>query len=50
MTACLYQRETDDDWEPYEQAALLRENEPDSEEDRESDGSGSDVSLPTYGI
>ena len=50
VKACLHRRETDDDWEPYEQAALLRENEPDSEEDRESDGSGSDVSLPTYGI
>ena len=50
VEACLHGREPDDDWEPYEQAALLRENEPDSEEDRESDGSGSDVSLPTYGI
>ena len=50
VKACLHQRERDDDWEPYEQAALLRENEPDSEEDQESDGSGSDVSLQTYGI
>ena len=50
VTACLYQREPDDDWEPYEQAALLRENEPDSEEDQESDASGSNVSLLTYGI
>ena len=50
VETCLHGREPDDDWESYEQAALLRENEPDSEEDRESDGSGSDVSLPTYGI
>ena len=50
VKACLQRKDTDDDWEPYEQAALLRENEPDTEEDRESDGSGSDVSLPTYGI
>ena len=50
VKACLHRREIDDDWEPYEQAALLRENELDSEEDRQSDGSGSNVSLPTYGI
>ena len=50
VKACLHRREPDDDWEPYEQAALLRENEPDSEEDQESGGSGSDVSLQTYGI
>ena len=50
VKACLHRREADDDWEQYEQAALQRENEPDSEEDRESDGSGSNVSLLTYGV
>ena len=50
--ACLHRRETDDNWEPYQQVALLREKliEPDSVEDQESDGSGSEVSHPTYGI
>ena len=39
--ACLHRSETDDNWEPYEQVALLREKliEPDSVEDQESDGS-----------
>ena len=50
VAACLHRREPHDDWEPYEQAALLRENEQGSEEARESDGSGSDVSLLTYGV
>ena len=45
---CVGQRETEDDWELYEEAALLRERESDSEEDRESDISGSIDSLPTY--
>ena len=42
------QREAEDDWELYEEAALLRERESDSEEDRESDIFGSNDSLPTY--
>ena len=39
---------TDDDWELYEQAALQREMESDSERE-ESEESGSIESLPTYG-
>ena len=38
-----------DDWELYEQAALQREMESDSERE-ESEESGSVVSLPTYGF
>ena len=38
-----------DDWELYEQAALQREMESDSEEE-ESEESGSIESLPTYGV
>ena len=45
---CVGQREVEDDWELYEEAALLRERESDSEENRESDISGSIDSLPTY--
>ena len=45
---CVGQREAEDDWELYEQAALQRERESDIEEDRESDISGSIDSLPTY--
>ena len=37
----------DDDWEMYEQAALLREMESDTEE-QDSGSSGSTESLPTY--
>ena len=37
----------EDDWELYEEAALLREMESDSE-DQDSEGSGSIESLPTY--
>ena len=37
----------EDDWEPYEQAALQREMESDSEGE-ESEESGSIESLPTY--
>ena len=39
----------DDDWELYEQAALQREMESDSEKE-ESEESGSIESLPTYGF
>ena len=45
---CFCPRKAEDDWELYEQAALLREVESDSEEDGESDTSGSVNSLPTY--
>ena len=38
----------DDDWEVYEQAALQRQMESDSERE-ESEESGSIESLPTYG-
>ena len=34
----------------YEQAALLREMESESEEDRDSNESGSIESVPTYGV
>ena len=40
---------TEDDWELYEQAALQREMESDSE-GKESEESGSIESLPTYGF
>ena len=40
---------TEDDWELYEQAALLREMESDSEGE-ESEESGCNESLPTYGF
>ena len=42
-----WRRPVDDDWELYEQAALLREMESDTEE-QGSDSSGSIESLPTY--
>ena len=58
MTACCArEKEPNDDWELYEQAALereqaaiVREMETKSEEDRESNVSGSIESVPTYGI
>ena len=39
---------TDDDWEPYEQAALQREMESSDSEREETQESGSMESLPTY--
>ena len=45
---CFCQREAEDDWELYDEAALLRGRKSDSEEDRQSDISGSIDSLPTY--
>ena len=49
MMACLRRGEPEyDDWELYEQAALQREMESDSERE-ESEESGSIESLPTYG-
>ena len=45
---CVRQREAEDEWELYEEAALMREMESDHEEDRDSDISGSIDSLPTY--
>ena len=58
MTACCaHENEPNDDWELYEQAALereqaalVREMESESEEDRESNESESIESVPTYGI
>ena len=54
---CARENEPIDDWELYEQAALereqaalVREMESESEEDRESNESGSIESVPTYGI
>ena len=45
---CLCNRQpVEDDWELYEQAALLREMESDTE-DQDSEESGSNESLPTY--
>ena len=56
-TCCDCKNEPNDDWEPYEQAALereqaalVREMESEIEEDRESNESGSIESVPTYGI
>ena len=56
-TCCARKNEPNDDWELYEQAALEREQaalviemESESEEDRESNESGSIESVPTYGI
>ena len=40
-------RRVDDDWELYEQAALQREMESDTEE-QDNESSGSTESLPTY--
>ena len=49
MMACLRRGQPEyDDWEVYEQAALQREMESDSERE-ESEESGSIESLPTYG-
>ena len=49
MNACVHKRNnSEDDWEPYEQAALLRDVESDSDsEGQESDGL---QSIPTYGM
>ena len=45
MTACcVHETEPNDDWELYEQAALEREMESESEVDSQSG------SIPTYGI
>ena len=50
MMLCLRRGQpTEDDWELYEQAALQREMESDSEGE-ESEESGSIESLPTYGF
>ena len=47
---CLHKGQpTEDDWELYEEAALLREIESDSEGE-ESEESGSNGSLSTYGF
>ena len=49
LMACLHWRQpAEDDWEPYEQAALQREMESDSEGE-ESEETGSIVSVQTYG-
>ena len=49
MMACLRRGQPEyDDWEVYEEAALQREMESDSERE-ESEESGSIDSLPTYG-
>ena len=47
MACCSRENESNDDWELYEQAALEREMESESELDSES---GSIESVPTYGI
>ena len=56
-TCCSRENKPNDDWELYEQAALereqaalVREMESESEEDRENNESGSIESVPTYGI
>ena len=48
MACCIRKRNVNDDWELYEQAALEREMESDSDTDIESDESGSINSVPTY--
>ena len=49
VMSCLHwEQPTDDDWELYEQAALQREMESDSEGE-ESEKSGRIESVPTYG-
>ena len=52
LNTCLHKRRgLEDDWEPYEQAALLREAESDSDsEEQEIERSQSMESLPTYGM
>ena len=51
VMACVSRREHNDDWELYEEAALLRERDSDSDSDTmESNVSGSIESLPTYGL
>ena len=47
MMCVRIRRPVDDDWELYEQAALLREMESDTKE-QDSESSGSTESLPTY--
>ena len=47
MKCVRMRRPVDDDWELYEQAALQREMESDTEE-QDSESSGSTESLPTY--
>ena len=47
MRCVRMRRPVDDDWELYEQAALQREMESDTEE-QDSESSGSTESLPTY--
>ena len=48
VTACFQKRQpVEDDWELYEQAALLREMESDTEEE-DYEGSGSIQSLPIH--
>ena len=54
VMACVSRREHNDDWELYEEAALLRERGSDSdsntEGDMESNEAASVESLPTYGL
>ena len=45
---CISKSESEDDWYLYEEAALLRGMESDSEEDKKSNRSGSIDSLPSY--
>ena len=48
---CLHKRKnSEDDWEPYEEAALLREAESDNDSEQEIERSQSLESLPTYGM
>ena len=45
---CCRRNETEDDWELYMVAALQRQKEPESDEDKDAHSSGSIESLPTY--
>ena len=48
VMGCLHKRQpVEDDWEPYEQAALQREMGSYAQE-QDSEGSGSDESVTTY--
>ena len=50
MVCCVCEKEPDDDWELYEQAALEREMESNNELNRDSNVSQSIESVPSYGL
>ena len=50
MACCVCEKEPDDDWELYKQAALERETESDNELNRDSNASQTIESVPSYGL